>query len=51
MSTFWIILNCAFAVIMFNAATEEVKEKSKGLWFLMIFGSAWNAASAAASLL
>lgn len=51
MTTFWLILNAVFAVWMFSAATEELREKSKFFWFLMIFGSAWNAATVAAAVL
>ena len=51
MTTFWLFVSAAFALWMFSAATEELREKSKFFWFLMIFGSAWNAATVAAALL
>ena len=51
MTTFWLILNGVFAWWMFTAATEELREKSKFFWLLMLFGSAWNAATVAAALL
>ncbi len=51
MSTFWLILNSGFAWWMFVAANEELRVKSKFFWLLMLFGSAWNAATVAAALL
>ena len=50
MSTFWFALNLFFAVSMYKAADDEVYEKSKFVWFVFLFLSAWNAASAAVSL-
>jgi len=50
MNTFWILLNIFFAVWTYKSANNELLEKSKFVWFLFLFVSAWNGASVAVAL-
>lgn len=50
MNMFWFFLNVFFAASMYRAADDEVYEKSRFVWFVFLFVSAWNAASAAVLL-
>ena len=50
MNTLWLFINVFFAAWMYKSADDELYEKSKFVWFLFLFTSAWNGASAAMSL-
>lgn len=47
MELLYMILSVAF----WRAATEEMRDKNKTAWILLLFLSAWNAATVAAALL
>ena len=50
MNTLWLFLNVFFAATMYHAANDELYEKSKFVWLLFLFFSAWNGASVAVAL-
>ena len=51
MADIWLFLNTIFAVWMYRAATEELKEKNTFVWYTFVFISAWNAATVASAVL